>query len=499
MNPVHSILQHFELAGLTLTGITDDSRQVRPGDLFLAYPGDLADGRHFIADALDKGAAGVIWQPGGDFQWQPEWTVPQLATGPLRALAGPLAHAIYGHPSEALSLIAVTGTNGKTTITQCIARAHPERCAVIGTLGAGFPDALAETGFTTPEATTLMRSLAEFRAAGARACALEASSIGIEEGRMDGLRIDVAIHTNFTRDHLDYHGSMEAYAAAKARLFSWPHLRLAIVNLDDELGRKLALETTATRVLGYTLSEARQSIPAVIRAEQLHSTAEGQSFTLVLPTGKAEVHTPLVGQFNIANLLAIAAVLFDCNLSASDIARRLSSLQAPAGRMERVIHAAGPLVAVDYAHTPDALENALISLKPVASERGGKLCVVFGCGGGRDAGKRPVMGQVAEQFADTLILTDDNPRFEASADILAAIAEGAPSARIIAERATAIDAAIAQAAAADVVLIAGKGHENYQERGGERLPFSDTQEAKQALQKHFPIQDATPSHAGVTP
>lgn len=481
MISVSSLLELCRTAGLQVGGVADDSRQVRPGDLFLAYPGDLSDGRRFIADAVKRGAVAVFWQPGEGFAWDPELKIANWPVAKLRALAGPLAHAVYGFPSERLSLIAVTGTNGKTTVSQCIARAHPQRCAVVGTLGAGFPESLVDTGFTTPEATALMRQIGEFSEAGALACALEASSIGIEEGRMNGLRVDVAIFTNFTRDHLDYHGSLEAYRAAKEKLFKWPRLRLAVINLDDPLGKRLAREAEAMKILGYTLSDGRQDVPGVIRAEKIEASERGQRFNLVMPSGRAVVDTALVGRYNISNLLAVAAVLMDAGLRPDEVASRLGALSAPPGRMERLGGVGEPLVMVDYSHTPDALENALATLRPVAAGRHGRLWVVFGCGGDRDAGKRPLMGEIASRLADRVILTNDNPRSEAPAVILAAIAQGAPAAVIEADRAKAIRQAVLGADAADVVLLAGKGHENYQEAAGIRVPFSDLEQATLAL------------------
>ena len=467
--------------GVTPTGVADDSRQVRPGDVFLAYPGDLADGRRYIPDALARGAVAVLWQAGGDFCWDSALTAANFDVANLRALAGPLAHRVHVHPSEGLSLIAVTGTNGKTTVSQCLARVYPKRCAIIGTLGAGFPEAQAETGFTTPEATTLMRYLAEFRAAGAAAVALEASSIGIEEGRMNGVRVDVAVFTNFTRDHLDYHGTMEAYAAAKAKLFQWPCLRTAVINLDDPLGLKMARETTANRILGYAIGPARRDFPALVRAEDLVQTPFGQRFTLILPNGRSTVDTGLVGEYNVSNLLAIAAVLHDAAMPAFEIARRLSEVTPPPGRMERLGGAGEPLVVVDYAHTPDALENALRALRPTANARDGKLRVVFGCGGDRDPGKRPQMGALAEQLADHVLVTSDNPRSEAPQAIIDQIVAGMSRAEVEIDRAAAIRRCIAEASVSDVILLAGKGHEPYQEIAGVRHPFSDVNQAKAAL------------------
>lgn len=481
MSTPQQILEHFAALGVVPTGVADDSRQVQPGDLFLAYPGDMADGRLYIDDALRRGAVAVAWQPGGDFAWPAVLTVANLPVEALRPLAGPLAHRVYGHPSEGLSLIAVTGTNGKTTISQCLARAYPQPCAIIGTLGAGFPDALVETGFTTPEATTLMRYLADFRRRKAAACALEASSIGIDEGRMNGARVDVAVFTNFTRDHLDYHGSMEAYAAAKEKLFHWPRLRTAVINLDDELGRKLVRDAVASRVLGYAIGPGEPDFPALVRAEELRDTPAGQRFRLVLPNGRAEVETGLVGRYNIHNLLAVAAVLFDAGLPVAEVARRLSELTPPPGRMERLGGHGEPLVVVDYAHTPDALENALKALRPVATSRGGRLCVVFGCGGDRDKGKRPQMGALAEKIADRALVTSDNPRREQPQAIIDGILAGMTHAEVEPDRAAAIRRMILEADASDVILLAGKGHEPYQEIAGVRYPFSDVEQAQAAL------------------
>ena len=481
MSSPAELLDRLAAMGVTPTGVADDSRQVRPGDIFLAYPGDLADGRRYIPDALARGAVAVIWQAGGDFCWNSAFTAANFDVANLRALAGPLAHRVHGHPSEGLSLIAVTGTNGKTTVSQCLARVYPKPCAIIGTLGAGFPEAQAETGFTTPEATTLMRYLAEFRAAGAAAVALEASSIGIEEGRMNGVRVDVAVFTNFTRDHLDYHGTMEAYAAAKEKLFQWPRLRTAVINLDDPLGLKMARETTANRILGYAIGPARRDFPALVRAEDLVQTPFGQRFTLILPNGRSTVDTGLVGEYNVSNLLAIAAVLHDTAMPAFEIARRLSEVTPPPGRMERLGGAGEPLVVVDYAHTPDALENALRALRPTANARDGKLRVVFGCGGDRDPGKRPQMGALAEQLADHVLVTSDNPRSEAPQAIIDQIVAGMSRAEVEIDRAAAIRRCIAEASVSDVILLAGKGHEPYQEIAGVRHPFSDVDQAQAAL------------------
>jgi UDP-N-acetylmuramoyl-L-alanyl-D-glutamate--2,6-diaminopimelate ligase len=476
-----AVLQQLSALGVQPRGVADDSRQVRPGDLFVAYPGDLADGRHYIGDAMARGACAVLWEEGCGFVWNPEWKIVNLPISGLRMLSGPLSHAIFGQPSERLSLIAITGTNGKTTISQWIARAHPRLCGIIGTLGAGFPERLAETGFTTPEAATLTRYLSEFSAAEAQACALEASSIGIEEGRLDGARVDVAVFTNLTRDHLDYHGTMEDYAAAKKRLFTWPRLRLAVVNLDDPFGPELAGCTTATKVLAYTLSDAPSDRQGVIRAENVEETVNGLSFRLCAPNGRARVETGLLGRYNVSNLLAVAAVLIDAGMTPADIAARFAELPSPPGRLEKIGGCNEPLIVVDYAHTPDALERALQALRDVARARGAELIAVFGCGGDRDHGKRPLMGAIATQLADRVVLTSDNPRSEVPSAIIDEIRAAAPAAEVVVDRAQAIRQTILAAHPAAVILLAGKGHEPYQEIAGVRRPFSDVIEANNAL------------------
>ncbi len=477
---VRSLLANLAAEGVQPCGVAEDSRAGQRGDIFLAYPGAKADGRRFIGDALARGAVAVFWEEGGESAWSAGWGGGDGPGAGLRRLAGPLAHAVYGWPCERLSLIALTGTNGKTTISQWLGRAHPRRCATIGTLGAGFVDALEDGVLTTPQAPVLARYLARFAVAGAQACAIEASSVGIEEGRLDGARVDVAVFTNLTRDHLDYHGTMEAYAAAKAKLFSWPRLRLAVLNLDDPYGRQLAAECAVPRIIGYTQYGVSGG-PAVVAAEGVTETPAGLRFRLVLPNGRAEVETGLLGRYNVANLLAVASVLFDAGLKASEIAERLAVLESPPGRLEKIGGVNEPLIVVDYAHTPDALANALQALRGVASARGANLAVVFGCGGDRDPGKRPQMGEVAARLADRVVLTSDNPRSESPESILAQVVAGAPGAQIIADRGEAIRAAVLNAHSADVILLAGKGHEPYQEIAGERRPFSDLGEAAAAL------------------
>ena len=475
------LLQKLAVLGVQPSGVADDSRRVRPGDLFVAYPGDPAKNRRHIADAIARGAVAVLWEESEGLVWDPDWRVVNLPVNGLRQLCGTLAHRVFAQPSERLSLIAITGTNGKTTISQWLGRVHPRSCAVIGTLGAGFYGQLAETGFTTPEAATLTRYLSEFSAAGAQACALEASSIGIEEGRLDGARVDVAVFTNLTRDHLDYHGSMESYAAAKERLFTWPRLRLAVVNLDDPFGRELARRTTATKVLGYTQTGQISERQGVVSAERVEETLNGVRFQLCAPNGRADVETGVLGHYNVSNLLAVAAVLVDAGLKPAEIAARFAELSPPPGRLEKVGGDAEPLIVVDYAHTPDALESALNALRPVARARGAGLTVIFGCGGDRDRGKRPLMGGIAARLADRVVITSDNPRSEQPAAIVEEIRVAAPTAEVIVDRAQAIRQTVLAAHPAEVILLAGKGHEPYQDIAGVKRPFSDIAEAKAAL------------------
>ena len=474
------LLQKLALPGLVRA--TDDSRLVAPGDLFLAYPGETGDGRRYILNAVKRGAKAILWEE-EDFHWPIEWQTPNLGVRNLRLLAGEIAHLLAGRPGDKLSTIAVTGTNGKTSISQWIASAHPAPCAVIGTLGAGFPGKLTPTGFTTPKATTMAELLAGFVAQGAGAYALEASSIGIAEGRLAALKVDVAIFTNFTRDHLDYHGSMEAYAAAKEKLFTIMRPRLAIINRDDPMGERLAEKSEAEKTVTYSLLGK----DADVTAEDIRSTADGQEFRLKTPEGEAIVATAVLGRYNIANMLAVAAVLADLGLSPDAIAARLASLVPPPGRMERYGEEGTPAVVVDYAHTPDALENALLALRPLAEARGGRLFCLFGCGGGRDPGKRPQMGAIAAANADKVWLTSDNPRFEDPELIVQEIKKGIDDyvfsrrCHLEVDREAAISEMLAEARPEDVCLVAGKGHETGQEIAGRQYEFRDGAKVEAAL------------------
>lgn len=478
------VLSWLLAQGLRPTGVCADSRRVRAGDLFVAEVTESGARAVYARDALANGACAVLWADDLPLCPAEFGSAPVVAVEALHQLIGPLAQQVYGHPSTKLRVLAVTGTNGKTTVTQWLAQSMPGHCAVIGTLGAGYPGGMVETGFTTPDAAQYAHLLADFVDDGATACAVEASSIGLQEGRMTGSAVDCAVFTNLTRDHLDYHHSMAAYAAAKGGLFKWPGLRVAVVNHDDAYGRQLLAETTAGCLLAYGLSARPVDLPAGVGwvgGEDIVTTAQGLTAILVLGDARLPFATRIIGQHNLSNMLAVAAVLVAEGLSPAEIVLKLAQLQPPAGRMARYGGDAAPLVVVDYAHSPDALAHILSALRDVATARRGRLVCLFGCGGDRDPGKRAEMGRVAVAGADAVWITSDNPRTEDPEVILSAIAEGAPTALRVSDRAQAIAQVIAGASSADVILLAGKGHEHTQEIRGQRFPFDDAVHAQAAL------------------
>ncbi|MBP8710686.1 MAG: UDP-N-acetylmuramoyl-L-alanyl-D-glutamate--2,6-diaminopimelate ligase [Comamonas sp.] len=456
-----------------------DSRHVQPGDIFIAWPGAAADGRAFVAQALAHGAAACLVEHDGSADFAFADARIASFTG-LKAITGSLAAQWLGHPAQALRIVAVTGTNGKTSTAWWLAHALP-RCAMVGTLGVGLPPHFTSTGMTTPDPVLLQTEFAKFIAAGAEFAAIEASSIGIVEHRLAGTAIDTAVFTNFTQDHLDYHGSMDAYWQAKAQLFDWPGLRVAVVNVDDAQGRALA-QTLAPRCALEVWTVGLQH-PARLMAVDIAHTAQGMAFTVVEGQQRQPMQTALIGQYNISNLLGVLATLRGQGHSLAQAVAACASLQPVPGRMQQIAVVGQPLVAIDYAHTPDALQQALAALRPLAQARGGRLCCVFGCGGNRDARKRPLMGAAAEQGADQVLVTSDNPRLEDPQAIVADILAGMrPQTPYELDRAAAIAQAIAQADARDVVLLAGKGHEDYQDAQGHKRPFSDYHEAARAVQ-----------------
>jgi UDP-N-acetylmuramoyl-L-alanyl-D-glutamate--2,6-diaminopimelate ligase len=471
--------------------ITADSRLVRAGDAFAAFPGQQTDGRAFIPDAIARGAGAVLWEALA-FRWDAAWRVSNIAVEDLKSKLGAIADHIYGHPSRDLYVVGVTGTNGKTScshwIAQCFA-ACGRKSGIIGTLGSGVLDTLAghEGGAldpsprTTPDAASVHETLARMRSEGARAVAMEVSSHGLDQGRVNGVEFDVALFTNLTRDHLDYHRTMTEYGAVKARLFAWPTLEACVINHDDAFGRTLASEARSRgqKVLTYGMTGGD------IVAIRVESTREGMELTVSTPWGRADLTLRLSGTFNASNVLGVLGVLLSSGIGFSDALASLQRVTPPAGRMQRIGGGTQPLVVVDYAHTPDALEKVLDALRPAVTQ-GHELICVFGCGGDRDPGKRADMGRIAAARSDRIVVTSDNPRREDPAAIAAAVVAGIHAAGgrnfvVELDRGAAIRGAVASARAGDVVLVAGKGHEDYQERNGVRTPFSDAGLAEVAL------------------
>ncbi len=485
---------HEQLAALnvTITRLVTDSREIKRGDTFVAYPGEKSDGRQFIAEAIARGANAVIWEA-GHFAWDGAWHVPNLGISDLRHRAGWLADTVYGAPSEKLWVVGITGTNGKTSTSHWIARALNEtgrQCALIGTLGNGFVDALQASANTTPDAIRVHGLLANYLHDGAQAVAMEVSSHALSQGRVNAVRFDVAMLTNLSRDHLDYHGDMQSYADAKRKLFDWHQLGFVVLNLDDAYGMELAeqLQDGDAEVIGYGLSDEALRLAErlglrMVYGNLLEMTGQGSRLAIHSSWGAAELKSALVGRFNAANLLGALATLLVSGTALGDAVHSLNKVQPVPGRMQRLGDAQQPTVIVDYAHTPDALEKVLQALREINVAEGGKLICVFGCGGDRDRGKRAMMGMVAEKFSDFCIVTSDNPRGENPREIIAEIVGGMneDNHEIMVDRAAAIQCAIRRARRSDTVLIAGKGHEDYQEINGVKHPFSDVLVAQQAL------------------
>ena len=464
-----------------------DSRKVGAGDGFVAWPGAATDGRQFVDGVLAQGAAACLVELDGVEAFA--FDRPGVAAyRQLKSQTGPIAAEFFGRPTQALDVLAVTGTNGKTSTAWWLAQAlsgvapDPIPCGLIGTLGSGRPPDVEFTGLTTPDPVLLQAQFRRFADQGLAACAIEASSVGIVERRLDGTTVRVAIFTNFTQDHLDYHGTMQAYWDAKAELFRWPGLRAAVVNVDDVRGTELAQSLHGGPLDLWTFSCQQ---PARLVARDIGYGAGGLRFIVQEEGASHELSTQLIGQYNVSNLLGVIGAMRASGVGLAQAVRACGALLPVPGRMERLAMAGQPLVAVDYAHTPDALDKALQALQPLARQRGGKLWCVFGCGGDRDAVKRPLMAAVAEKNADQVVVTSDNPRGEKPENIISQILLGLSHDRCVqvqADRGLAIAETIAAAAREDVVLLAGKGHEDYQEIGGVRHPFSDHERALAALE-----------------
>jgi len=473
-----ALLDKLAQLGVPLADLTADSRTVKLGSIFVAYPGTAQDGRAYIAEAISRGATAVIWERDG-FSWKEAWEIPNLGVENLRSRISEIAGDIYGNPSESLWMAGVTGTNGKTSVSQWIASALDHagrRSAVIGTLGNGLVGERVEARNTTPDPIVLQRLLADYLRRGARNVAMEVSSHGLDQGRVTGIKYDAAVFTNLTRDHLDYHGSMESYGEAKARLFTARGVKHRIINADDDFGRELARRFPDA----VTYATAQRQPHAAYRASNIALSDAGVRFHVDSEWGRGEVHAGVLGAFNVSNVLAVLATLIAAGLSFDEAVNAIARLEPVPGRLEKVGGGSLPLVVVDYAHTPDALEKALEALRPAVAA-GHRLFCVFGCGGDRDPGKRPLMGTVAARLADHVVVTSDNPRSEEPAAIIQQVMAGAHGAEAIEDRQVAIFTAVHHATPGDVVLVAGKGHETYQEIAGLRHPFDDREVARAAL------------------
>jgi UDP-N-acetylmuramoyl-L-alanyl-D-glutamate--2,6-diaminopimelate ligase len=487
--------------------LQQDSRAVSKGDIFVAMPGGTTDGRAYIAKAIEQGAAAVLWDA-DEFTWptgqDANRFLNHFAVSHLKQYAGDIAAQWYGNPSKQLHVFAYTGTSGKTscsTWTSQLLSALGKPCAVVGTLGAGIGETLKSVGLTTPQALEMQWWFAQFVQQNAQAVAIEASSIGIQEERLNGTQVRTALFTNLSRDHLDYHGDMAAYAAAKARLFAWSGLETAVINIDDAAAEQMIAnvpsnvqmifvslkKNSASPVDATSLYASGGLRPKNLFAHEIRFEADALQFTIGGDFGSAQVRTKVAGLFNVSNLLMVAACALIEGFTLAEIVEPLSQLQAIEGRMQmfggQIDNHQVPVVIVDYAHKPDALEKVLESLRPQAQASGGQLWCVFGCGGDRDAGKRPIMGSIAQRLADRPVVTSDNPRSENPAaialQITAGMRDGAYEVEL--DRAKAIASSVQRAQPNDVILIAGKGHEAYQEIGDQRFEFLDAAHVQKAL------------------
>lgn len=466
---------------VTIHGLQTDSRNVGSGDAFVALAGAATAADYYVDMAIAAGATVVLLESESESECREYQGALIVPVAGLRQLLGKIAARFYEHPSRRLRLIGVTGTNGKTSVSHYVAQILGHAgvsCGVLGTLGYGLPGALQEASHTTPDVVQTNRVLTGILAQGGRAAAMEVSSHGLDQGRVDGLTITGAVFTNLTRDHLDYHGSMEAYGAAKARLFEREDVQFSVINFDDPFGRQLYenLDGKCDRIR-YSRHESQTEL----WLKDFHPTDDGFRAVVDGEWGGFELSVPLMGSFNVSNVLAATATALTLNVTVEQVQQAAAKLVPPPGRLERFCGANGVRAVVDYAHTPDALANALAALRPHVT---GRLICVFGCGGDRDSGKRPEMAKEAQKNADVIIVTDDNPRTENPESIVQGILAGfssPDSARIIHDRAEAIHVAITMASADDLVLVAGKGHECWQEIAGQKLPFSDAAQVRQVL------------------
>lgn len=473
----------------SFASITADSRKVQAGSLFLAYPGAKSDGRDYIPQAIQAGASAVVWENEG-FTWHADWQVNNLSVNNLKHQVGQIAAEFYHHPSSRFTMIGVTGTNGKTSVSQWLAQCLTylgKKTAVLGTIGNGmvgnaFLDAQTEAVNTTPDAILLQGMLADYVAQQADAVVMEVSSHGLDQGRVNGVEFDVAVLTNLSRDHLDYHGNMEAYGDAKKKLFDWDGLNIAIVNAADAFGKTLVstLKAQGKACLTYGFEMADNKLDISASDLKLHDA--GLTMQVITPQGVTLLAAPVLGRFNAYNVLAVLSTLLALKVSLQDAVAAIAQIKPVLGRMQQFGGGDLPLVVVDYAHTPDALEKVLSTLREQVQ---GQLICVFGCGGDRDSGKRPLMGGVASKLADKVIVTSDNPRSEDPATIIRDVISGMTAGyEVEVNRDAAINKAVQSAKTGDIVLLAGKGHEHYQEILGVKHPFDDALIANSALQQY---------------
>lgn len=464
-----------------------DSRRVQAGDGLMAWPGAASDARQYVNDVLKVGANACLVDAEGAEKYGFASEKIAVYTG-LKSAAALIAAAYFEEPSKQLQTIAITGTNGKTStawwLSHALGRLH-RKCAMVGTLGIGAPGAMVFNGLTTPDPVLLQQQLRRFVDEGFAACAIEASSIGIAEQRLDGTQFQVAVFTNFTQDHLDYHGSMQNYWSAKESLFAWPALVSAVINTDDARGQFLHEKLKSSGLDVWTVSVGQ---PARLQAQAIQQTGSMLKFSVVEGVERREVTTPAVGLYNVLNLLGVLGAMRALGVPLEDAAKVCCFLPLVPGRLNTLGEVGTPLVVIDYAHTPDAIEKVLVALRPVADDRGGRLWCVFGCGGDRDATKRPLMAAMAQKYSDHIVVTSDNPRSESPSAIISQILLGLTrqdvhheSVHVQSDRAQAIVQAIADAKPEDVVLLAGKGHETSQDIGGVKYPFEDQLHARAAL------------------